>query len=204
MNHARCRRLSAIALLLSLCSRLPAETPPATGKLITSADLPVLLNGNSARGGATILSPSVLETPGNAAALVQLSGGEVELPPDSVGELAFDAKSIKVTLTRGCVVLQVNKGVQGVVVNEKGAVLHANDRAVEGVEGQPDFRRIPGAPAQSDGGKFRRFPVCDLRGAPSPPPPAGFSGVFIGALVVIVGGSVVLGGIITGGGNPSP
>ena len=196
-----------IAALLHSHSFAVLAAPPVSGKLTTTADLPVLVNGNSARGGATIMPGSLLETPVNASALVQLgAAGDVELPPDSRAVLNFTANSVKVTLRHGCAVLNVNQGATGSIVNEKGEFLHTNSNAFEGVTGQPDFRRIPGALAKSDGGKFRRLPVCDLTGDPAPVAPAsgGLGGTFLAALLALVGGPAVVGGLIVGGGNPSP
>ena len=200
------RVLLLIAAFLHSHSFAVLAAPPVSGKLTTTADLPVMVNGNSARGGATIMPGSLLETPVNASALVQLgAAGDVELPPDSRAVLNFTANSVKVILRHGCAVLNVNQGATGSIINEKGEFLHTNSNAFEGVTGQPDFRRIPGALAKSDGGKFRRLPVCDLTGAPAPAPaPSGLSGALFAALLALAGGPAIIGGIVVGGGNPSP
>jgi hypothetical protein len=210
MNRSHSRLIVVCACLLSLvlfyAPLLPvarADTPPVRGKLITSADLPVLVNGNSSRGGTTILSGSLLETPNNAAAFIQLGIGDVELPPDSLATLDFGANHIRVTLKRGCAILTANKGTTGEIINEKSVVLKTNSNAEEGVRGTPEHRFTPGVPASSDGKLFRRLPVCDLTGEPKAPPP-GVSGTFIAALIALFTGPVVIGTIISGGDNPSP
>ncbi len=208
-NHRFSPKLWGFLLsFLLFASHFPpvlAAPPPPTGKLITTSDLPVLVNGNNARGGATVLSGSLLETPANAAAFIQLGNGDVEFPPDSLGLVEFNSANIKITLKRGCAVLTTKPGVTGSIVNEKGAVLHTNSNAEEGVRGASNHRFTPGAPATSDGKLFRRLPVCDLTGNPvAPVPPNGLSGAFLAALVALMGGPVIIGGIITGGGNPSP
>lgn len=208
-RHRYSLKLWVFLLLFTLfanrLSLVSAATPPLTGKLLTTADLPVLVNGNNARGGATILSGSLLETPANAAAFVQLGIGEVELPPASLGLVEFNASNIRITLKSGCAVLTTQPGITGSIINDKGAVLHTNSNAEEGARGAPNHRFTPGAPAISDGKLLRRLPVCDLTGNPvAPATPSGLSGAFLTALAALMGGPVIIGGIITGGGNPSP
>jgi hypothetical protein len=183
---------------------LPVLAAPPAGKLITTSDLPILVNGNYARGGATILPGSLLETPDNAAAFIQLGIGDVELPPASLATLNFTNNHIRVTLTRGCAILTANPQTTGEIVNDKGVVLQTNSNAEEGLRGTPQHRMTPGVPAKTDGKMFRRLPVCDLRGEPAPPPAPKTSGAFLSALIALFGGPVIITGIVTAGGNPSP
>lgn len=193
------------------------------GKLITSGNLPVMVNGNSALGGATIVSGTVLETPANVTATVQIEGlGLVELLPDSIAVIEFSANNIKVTLRRGCATLETNKGTKGAIVDSQNRVFSTTTDAEEGVTGDTDFRRLGAVQAQSNGDKRRRFPTCGIvpaggtlaeatlpsvLGAAAGPAIAaggGLSGTAIAAIIAAAGGAAIIGGIIGAGDDPSP
>jgi hypothetical protein len=204
-----------MALALSHISLIVAwAAPQITGKLITSGNLPITVNGNSSQGGSSILSGAVVETPDNVSATIQIGDlGEVELAPGTLAVIEFTGNNVKVTLKRGCAALTTNKGTTGSVVNDQNKVYATNSSAEEGVVGDPDYARLNSVQAQSDGSKRRRLPVCGVlfSGAPpvaGPVPPAvgggGLSGAAIGAILAGIGGAAIIGGIIGFGGDASP
>ncbi len=210
-----------MALVLSQLSLATVwAMPQISGKLITSGNLPVTINGNSTQGGATILSGAVIETPANVTATIQVGDlGVVELQPGSIAVIDFTSNTIKVTLRQGCVTLDTNKGTSGSIVDSKGMAFTTNTEAEEGMSGDVDFRRLGNTQAQSTGEKRRKFPVCGiipagasvasatLPGVIAPAAAAaagGLSGAVIGAIIAGVAGAAIIGGIVGGDDNPSP
>jgi hypothetical protein len=201
---------SALAVALSHLSYAVVFAAQLSGKLITSGNLPVTVNGNSTQGGSSILSGAVIETPDNVSATIQVGDlGEVELAPGTVAVIEFSGNNIKVTLKRGCAALQTNKGTTGSVVNEQGKLYSTNSSAEEGVVGDPDYKTLSNVAAQSDGSKRRRLPVCGvLLGSGPIPPPApvggGLSGAAIAAILAGIGGAAIISSLIGFGGDASP
>ena len=212
-----------MALVLSQLSLATAwAMPQISGKLITSGNLPVTINGNSTQGGATILSGAVIETPANVTATIQVGDlGVVELQPGSIAVIDFTSNTIKVTLRQGCVTLDTNKGTSGSIVDSKGMAFTTNTESEEGMSGDVDFRRLGNTQAQSNGEKRRKFPVCGiipagasvasatLPGVIAPATTAaaaggGISGAVLGAIIAGVAGAAIIGGIIGSDDNPSP
>ena len=96
------------------------------GKLITSSNRPILVNGGEAITGAVILSCARLVTPLVGGATVQLEKlGSVSISPNSDIALAFDAKSVTVKINVGNASLSTVDGVKGAVVGPNGAPLPA-------------------------------------------------------------------------------
>ena len=93
------------------------------GKLSLPGNRVMLVNGNSASSGTTILSGSQLQTPAETEATVQLgSAGHLDIAPDSILTVTFDKASIDVRVTKGSAVLSSNAGVTGTVTNADGKV----------------------------------------------------------------------------------
>ena len=108
------------------------------GKLSLPGSRVMLVNGNSASSGTTILSGSQLQTPAETEATVQLgSAGHLDIAPDSILTVTFDKASIDVRVTKGSVVLSSNAGVTGTVTN---------------VDGKAEAAILP-APLRSSGGE---------------------------------------------------
>jgi hypothetical protein len=81
--------------------------------------------------GATILSGATIQTPDLVGATVVLGAlGFLDIAPNTRLKVEFgrDGK-VKVTLIEGCVVLRINKGNHGEVVNEAGVKIVSNDPA---------------------------------------------------------------------------
>lgn len=101
----------------------PAQTDNLSGTLSVRGQQPIRVNGNNATTGTTIFSGSSLETPLGVSAIVNLGAlGSLELKTGTVAKLDFSEVSIKVMLTKGCVVLRTKKNTTGVVENSSGVI----------------------------------------------------------------------------------
>jgi hypothetical protein len=110
-----------------------APTRQTQGRLTTTGDNPVSVNGNSASTGETIFSGQQIQTPAGTTATVQLAGlGSVEIKPGSNVTLTFGEGKISVVVNSGCVRLSAGAGVTG-TVQSKGKTLttDSNDRVIE-------------------------------------------------------------------------
>ena len=86
------------------------------GRLITTSDRPVLVNGGEAVTGMVILSGAQLTTSAASMATVQLPNvGTVTISPSSDVALNFDAKSITVMVSSGDAALTTADGVVGML-----------------------------------------------------------------------------------------
>ena len=114
------------ARLIEPRSNTKATTTPQTqrqraAKLITSDNKPVLVNGNKASTGTTILSGATIEVPeGVAAEVGWKQQGDVLLSPETKATLVFSETKIEVRLMQGGVHLTTTVGTTGVVNTEQG------------------------------------------------------------------------------------
>ena len=93
-----------------------ARQGAAQGRLVTTGDNPVSVNGNSAKTGETIFSGQRITTPAGTEATVELPGlGSVEIKRGSDVTLTFGEGRIGVVVLSGCVELETEKGVTGTV-----------------------------------------------------------------------------------------
>ena len=152
-------------------------------RLSTTANRPILVNGNSLATGASILTGNTLETPDQVSAVIDLGdAGVVELQPNSKIQLDFDADgNVRVKVLRGCVVTR--KKANGI-----GEAEIYTDQASE-----------------KTNNKRRGMGFCYLPNGQLEPYNAGLSA----ATKYEIGGGVVTGVIIaawlaTRGDNPSP
>lgn len=157
-------------------------SPQAGGTLKTTDNRPVLLNGNSVRGGTTVLPNSSIETPTGTAATVQLGFAEVSISPGSDVVLDFTPSTdVTVTLKRGCVVITTRDNVQGIIIRPDGTSVAT--------------------------GTGRVANACDRVGAAAPGT-VGIGGISRGALAVlfISAGAVTFAALTLAsrGFNPSP
>jgi len=91
------------------------------GKLVTTSNRPIIVNGGAAITGTIILSGAQLVTPATSFASVQLDRlGSVTIAPDSNVTLNFDASSITVKVASGDAALTTLDGVKGTVVRADG------------------------------------------------------------------------------------
>lgn len=102
------------------------------GKLVTTSNSPVLVNGGEAITGTTILSGAQLITPATGLATVQLTSlGTVMIAPKSNVTLSFDAKSVTVTVASGDATVTTADGVKGTVIGNSTAPRSAKPMPVD-------------------------------------------------------------------------
>src|SRR5438552_6221736 len=91
------------------------------GRLVTTSNRPVLVNGGEAVTGTVIVSGAQLATSAVSVATVQLPNvGSVTIAPSSVVGLNFDAKSVTVTIGAGDATVTTVDGVVGKVLDANG------------------------------------------------------------------------------------
>lgn len=91
------------------------------GKLVTTSNRPIIVNGAEAITGTIILSGAQLTTPAASLATVQLDNlGTVTVAPKSNVTLTFDATNVSVRILSGDATLSTAKGVKGSVVGPTG------------------------------------------------------------------------------------
>lgn len=162
-----------------------------SGVLATSANKPIMVNGQSAITGATIVSGATVETPDQLKATIAIPGhGSVEAEANTRFTVTFDQTGIKINLIQGCLVLVTMKGTTGEIDNAQGVA------------------------GRSDGLNDGRLAVCPTRiagagpgaGAAAAGGAGGLFGLGTAATVVIVGGGLaaVIGIAVSRGSNPSP
>jgi hypothetical protein len=116
------------------------------GKLITTSNRPILVNGAEAITGTVILSGAQLMTPAAGLAMVQLDKvGTVTVAPSSSVTINFDNKSVGVKVLYGDARLSTSTGVKGTVV---------------GPTGEP--RNVPGAPVPTDAETARNWGIAGV------------------------------------------
>jgi hypothetical protein len=102
------------------------------GKLVTTSNRPVIVNGAEAITGTIILSGAQLYTSATSLATVQLEKvGSVSIAPSSNVLLNFDSKNVTVKVVSGDATLSTAKGVTGTVVGPSGAPRAAMPSDVE-------------------------------------------------------------------------
>jgi hypothetical protein len=138
MNLKRRNGSRAIAalLLFSVVQLGLAATPipqQLAGRLKTSNNQPITINGLSANTGASILSGATIETGADQSATVDLGPlGSLNISPNTKVVLTFEPGNAKATVITGCVTLKAEKGTTGEVANEQGS-LSKTDPAVGGM-----------------------------------------------------------------------
>ena len=149
------RATSAIALLLvfslsqiyvqanlsgtSSAVKSAAATPARTGRLTTSGNHPITLNGNRTHSGTTVLSGAQLQTPLGVEASVQLGRiGLLRLAPETSLTLNFDDSSIDVTLSSGSATLTTNEGFNGSITTPDGKTERTDPARLSTIIGQTD------------------------------------------------------------------
>jgi hypothetical protein len=146
------RATSAIALLLvfsisqiyvqanlsgvSSSVKSAAATPARTGRLTTSGNQPVTLNGNRTHSGTTVLSGAQLQTPAGVEASVQLGRiGLLRLASETSLTLNFDDQSVDVALDSGSATLTTNEGFNGSITTPDGKTERTDPASLSTIEG---------------------------------------------------------------------
>jgi ferric-dicitrate binding protein FerR (iron transport regulator) len=91
------------------------------GRLVLAGTDSILVNGNSANSGTTILSGSQFQTPKGVEATVQLgSAGKLYIEPNSNLTLTFDKTNVDVKVAAGSAFVAANAGVTSSVTTPDG------------------------------------------------------------------------------------
>ena len=129
MNRKRrngSRAIAALLLFSVVQFGIRAATPipqQLAGRLKTSNNQPVTVNGLSANTGASILSGATIETGADQSATVDLGPlGSLDITPNTKVVLTFEQRNAKATVITGCVTLKAKKGTTGEVANEQGSL----------------------------------------------------------------------------------
>ncbi|HKS30193.1 MAG TPA: FecR domain-containing protein [Pyrinomonadaceae bacterium] len=113
------------------------------GRLILPGNQVVLVNGNLAQSGTTILSGSQLQTPAGIRGVVQLADlGRLEIDPDSNLTVTFDNKNVEVTVLSGNAYLTTKEGVSGNIVTPAGKALANSPRPLPQGGGGPSKGKV--------------------------------------------------------------
>ena len=87
------------------------------GKLITTSNRPVIVNGGEAITGSVVLSGAQLTTSAAAGAMVELNSlGTVMVAPNSSVVVTFDAKNVTANVLSGFASVATAEGVKGTVL----------------------------------------------------------------------------------------
>ena len=162
MNPKRRNGSKAIAaLLLFSIVQIGRAAPGATtipqqlaGRLKTSNNQPITVNGLSANTGASILSGATIETGADQSASVDLGPlGSLDITPNTKVILTFEQGNAKATVITGCVTLKADKGTTGEIANEQGSN-RKTDTAAGGVLDMcfPERPAPPPTPPSEGGG----------------------------------------------------
>ena len=195
--------ISLVLALMQLTAQLALAGPnPLQGggaRLITRGNQSIVVNGNRASTGMTLLTGAVIETPDNVGATVDLGAlGRMDIAPNTRVTLEYDreTKTIKATLAYGCIILIGGKDTRTSVVTSQGEAT----RKDRGAAGAPlDVCFPPGAPA----------PIVNSGAAINAgATAAGSEGLNRGVLWALIGGAVagvIIVALLSGDdNNPSP
>lgn len=112
-----------------------ALTQDGAGRLRTTGNKQIDVNGNLAPAGTTVLSGASLSTPEGVGATIDLPGlGRVNMSPNSRLSINYTADGVDVTMTSGCATLDLtNANATGSITAPKGeaARTSANQRQLE-------------------------------------------------------------------------
>jgi hypothetical protein len=124
---------------------------PLSGRLTTSGDKPVTVNGNGAKSGETVFSGQQIQTPDGVGATVHLPGlGKVDLAPNTNVTITFENGRVVVNVVSGCVALTGNKDVDGSVETPGGSTQHTDASKGSTINTCTD-KLIPGAAGVAGG-----------------------------------------------------
>jgi hypothetical protein len=100
----------------------------AAGKLSTTGNQPIMVNGVPAASGDTILTGSTIETPDQVGATIDLGPlGSIDIAPNTKVQVTFGTDgAVRVTVIEGCVILRVKQGTYGEVYTSEGDVAHSD------------------------------------------------------------------------------
>lgn len=105
-----------------------AQQPPQFIARLTATrnGQPILVNGNSTPVGSAITPGSIIETGADQSATINLDIGVLEVGQNTSLRLDFEQGKVKITLTRGCAVLQTKSGNEGEIATEQESIVKTN------------------------------------------------------------------------------
>ncbi len=132
-----------------------ARVQEVVGRLTTSNNQPVTVNGLSANTGASILTGATIETGAGQTATVDLGpNGSIEIRENARVVLTFDdQRNIRANVVRGCVVLTAKSGALGELTTDQGSV-GKTDPSAGGVLNNCSPQTAPAVPPDGGGGLF--------------------------------------------------
>lgn len=156
-NAFRAITVSLIVCVLQVYVLADATRPIAgandlvMGRLTFNGNQPVLVNGNGANSGTTILSGTQVQTPEGINATVQLgAAGKLDIAPNSNVTLNFNKSNIDVQVASGNAIASPRDGVKATVTTPDGKTMSS--------VGQPSANSpAPPAPALSKKRKLGIF-----------------------------------------------
>ena len=100
---------------------LASSNKAVLGRLVTTSNRPILVNGSEAITGTVVLSGAELSTSAASTATIELPNiGTVMIAPSSNVALNFDAKSVTARVAYGDAMVTTADGVVGTVVDAAG------------------------------------------------------------------------------------
>lgn len=116
---------SMVAVLATSSMVALAGDAKATGELIVNGNDVVTVNGEAAKSGRSIFNSSIISTPENTGATLNLGkAGQIEVAPNTTLTVSFDASAVNVSLTSGKITNI--RSAQAVNVNAGGKVQAIN------------------------------------------------------------------------------
>jgi len=101
----------------------PVIPQQVVGRLATRNNQPIIVNGQSASTGASVVSGVIIETAGEQSATVNVGPvGSVDISPNTKVMLTFEAGLLKADVVYGCVILRARKNTTGEITTEKGSI----------------------------------------------------------------------------------
>lgn len=106
-----------------------AASPQTGATLKTTANKPVIVNGNSVKAGTTVLSGSSVETPAGIGATLQMGFAVLDMSPETELTVEFTPGGpVTVTLKRGCVALATMGDAEGTIITPDGGTVKTGER----------------------------------------------------------------------------
>jgi len=120
-------RLVSILMLIALfnvyvfANGAMSSSTKVLGRLVTTSNRPILVNGGEAVTGTVILSGAQLATPTANPAVVEIGNiASVSISAGSLVSLSFDPASVTVRVAAGDATVATAEGVKGVVLDAAG------------------------------------------------------------------------------------
>lgn len=91
-----------VAILATYSMVALASDAKAAGELIVNGNDVVTVNGEAAKSGRTIFTSSIISTPENTGATLNLGkAGQIEVAPNTSLTISFDSNTVNVSLSSG-------------------------------------------------------------------------------------------------------